>query len=303
MIEARLVSSTSRRAVVRRSTSGAGVRSSNRPHSTSVATDAASSPRVGAEVQPQSLPLVTGSRRRTRPSESPRAPTTSKVPGARSGGSGTSAYVSAIASSPSPAEPRNSACQSACWATSAAAGSARPPPTPIDELIRAIAEPSFSRGSSSRMMPMPSGMAPMANPWSARPVIITTRSSVDAQISEPTTITARERSSIRRLPYRSPSRPMIGVETAPASRVAVITQVALAGSVLSRTGRSLMTGTSRVCMTATVMPAKARTGTMGPERACRGSESSPACRICFVRRIRGASGQRRSPGLPQVRAW
>ncbi|CAM5505457.1 hypothetical protein SMICM304S_02807 [Streptomyces microflavus] len=91
---------------------------------------------------------------------------------------------------------------------------------------------------------------------------------------------------------------MIGVETAPASRVAVMTQVALAGSVLSRTGRSLMTGTSRVCMTATVIPAKARTGTMGPERSFGGSGSSPACRICFVRRIRGASGQSRSPGLP-----
>ncbi|CAM5505530.1 hypothetical protein SMICM304S_02808 [Streptomyces microflavus] len=108
--------------------------------------------------------------------------------------------MSTIASTPRPAEPRKSACQSACWATSAAAGRARPPPTPIEELIRAIAEPSFSRGSSSRMMPMPSGMAPMAKPWSARPVIITTRSSVEAQISEPTTMTASEASSIRRLP-------------------------------------------------------------------------------------------------------
>ncbi|SCG09241.1 hypothetical protein GA0115255_125142 [Streptomyces sp. Ncost-T6T-2b] len=109
-------------------------------------------------------------------------------------------YVSAIASRPSPADPRNRACQSACWATSAATGSASPPPTPMDELISAIAEPSFSRGSSSRMMPMPSGIAPMAKPWSARPVIITIRSSVEAQISEPITITASEASSIRRLP-------------------------------------------------------------------------------------------------------
>ena len=107
------------------------------------------------------------------------------------------------------------ACQSACWATSAAAGSARPPPTPMEELIRAIAEPSFSRGSMSRIRPMPSGIAPIAKPWSVRPTIIDERSLVDALIRAPTTITARLTSSMRRLPYRSPSRPMIGVATAP----------------------------------------------------------------------------------------
>ena len=63
-----------------------------------------------------------------------------------------------------------------------------------------MAEPSRSRGSSSRMMPMPSGMAPMAKPWSARPTIMVSRSLVKPQISEPTTMTARLASSIRRLP-------------------------------------------------------------------------------------------------------
>lgn len=112
------------------------------------------------------------------------------------------------------------------------------------------------------MMPMPSGMAPIANPWSARPTIIGTSAEVRAQSTEPPTITARQSSSSRFLPYRSPSRPMTGVATAPASRVAVITQVASATPVPSSTGRSLMTGTSRVCITATVIPAKARTATM-----------------------------------------
>ena len=55
---------------------------------------------------------------------------------------------------------------------------------------------------------------------------------------------------------------MIGVATAPASRVEVMTQVALPGEVFSSSGRSLMTGTSRVCITATTMPAKASTGTI-----------------------------------------
>lgn len=57
---------------------------------------------------------------------------------------------------------------------------------------------------------------------------------------------------------------MIGVATAPASSVEVITQVALLGAVPSSSGRSLMTGTSRVCITATTMPAKASTGTIAP---------------------------------------
>ena len=71
---------------------------------------------------------------------------------------------------------------------------------------------------------------------------------------------------------------MIGVDIAPASRVAVMTQVALAGAVFSSTGRSLMTGTSRVCITATVMPANARTGTTPRVLRSRGSGvRAPAC--------------------------
>lgn len=92
-------------------------------------------------------------------------------------------------------------------------------------------------------------------------MIITSRSLVNALTSAPTTITARLTTSIRRLPKRSPSRPMMGVATAPDSRVEVRTQVASAGAVSSSRGRSLTTGTSRVCITATTMPAKARTGT------------------------------------------
>lgn len=54
---------------------------------------------------------------------------------------------------------------------------------------------------------------------------------------------------------------MTGVATALDSRVAVITQAALDVVVSSSRGRSAMTGTSSVCMTATTMPLKARTGT------------------------------------------
>ena len=53
----------------------------------------------------------------------------------------------------------------------------------------------------------------------------------------------------------------MGVATAPDRRVEVRTHVASEGAVSSSRGRSLMTGTSRVCITATTMPAKASTGT------------------------------------------
>ncbi len=87
---------------------------------------------------------------------------------------------------------------------------------------------------------------------------------MNALTSAPTTITDRLAISMRRLPKRSPSRPMIGVATAPDRRVEVSTQVALPGVVSRSFGRSLMTGTSRVCITATTMPAKASTGTVVP---------------------------------------
>lgn len=57
---------------------------------------------------------------------------------------------------------------------------------------------------------------------------------------------------------------MIGVATAPESRVEVMTQVALLGSVPSSCGRSLITGTGRVCITETTTPVKASTGTRAP---------------------------------------
>ncbi|GAB2764553.1 hypothetical protein GCM10027072_74040 [Streptomyces bullii] len=43
-------------------------------------------------------------------------------------------------------------------------GIAMLPPTPMEEFITAIAEPARSRGSRSRIRPMPSGTAPMEKP-------------------------------------------------------------------------------------------------------------------------------------------
>ncbi len=145
--------------------------------------------------------------------------------------SGTSVQTRIIAISPSPAAPQNSRCQLAFWAIAAAAGSPRAPPTPSEELISPIAEPSRSGASSSRIRLMPSGITPAAQPCSARPTIIGTSEELSAPTTDPATSSPRQISSIRRLPNMSPSRPVTGVATAPASRVAVSTHVTDAASV------------------------------------------------------------------------
>lgn len=117
---------------------------------------------------------------------------------------------------------------------------------PSDELMRPIAEPSFSGGSSSRMMLMPSGIAPMAKPCSARPINMGTKADSAPQISDPTTRNDSAISSIRRLPTISPSRPNTGVATAPASSVTVITQAALELDVFNSVGKCASNGTIRV---------------------------------------------------------
>ncbi len=105
MIEARLVKRTAGRAVVRRSTRGALTRSSITPHRSRTTAAAPNRPSVVPEVQPQSLPLVIGSRNSTRPADRPSAPSRSKEPSARIGDSGTTRRVRAMESTPRPAAP------------------------------------------------------------------------------------------------------------------------------------------------------------------------------------------------------
>ena len=69
-----------------------------------------------------------------------------------------------------------------------------------------------------------------------------------------------------------------------------MTQVALLGEVLSSVGRSLMTGTSRVCITATTMPAKASTGTIAPRRSA-GVAAGRSVVVCVI-----AGGLQADPG-------
>ena len=94
------------------------------------------------------------------------------------------------------------------------------------------------RGSSSRMMLMPSGIdtdrqALQGPSDDHRGQRVAERRTT----TEPTTSSARLTSSIRRLPYMSPSRPTTGVATAPASSVAVIAQVASDAEACSSVGQ------------------------------------------------------------------
>ncbi len=98
-------------------------------------------------------------------------------------------------------------------------------------LISAMAEPSLSGGSSSRMMLIPSGITPIPHPCRTRPATTGTRPSDRAQTADPITMSPRLPSSTRRLPYRSPSLPLTGLQTAAASSVEVITLAGLRWSI------------------------------------------------------------------------
>ena len=76
------------------------------------------------------------------------------------------------------------------------------------------------------------------------------------------------------MPNRSARRPAIGIATAPPSKVAVMTQEALAGEVCSRRGSSVWIGITSVCIKAALIPPKHRTTTVS--RADAGAWASAA---------------------------
>ena len=140
---------------------------------------------------------------------------------------------------------------------------------PSEALIIATAEPRRSDGSSSRMMLIPSGITAADRPCSVRPMIAGRRLSARAVTTDPATRTTRLISSIRRLPNMSPSRPTVGVATAAASSVAVITQAVSALDAFSSVGSWGTSGMITVCISATTMPANASTATTAFGRTVR----------------------------------
>ena len=264
MIEARLVKSTWGRAVTRRSANGAAMRSSMTAQPSSTTTEAPKQPRVSALVHPQVAPSVMASSRAISPIPSPRAPRASKRAGVRRDDSGRSSNTRPRATMPSAADAQNTMCQPPPWAMSADTGRPMAAPTPRVALIAATADPTRSFGSSSRTMLIPKGIAPIAAPCKARPATIRTSELVSAHSTDPAERTPRLMTSIRLLPNISPSLPLIGTITAPASRVEVITHDALLAEVPSSRGRDWTSGRTRVCINAVTMPQKPRTAMIAP---------------------------------------
>ncbi len=114
------------------------------------------------------------------------------------------------------------------------------------------------------MMLIPSGIAESAQPCRARPINTGRSEAETAQTMDPAISAVRAITIIRRLPNMSPSRPATGVKTAEASRVIVSTQAASARLVCSSVCRLGTSGTTRVIMTDTTMPAKASAATISP---------------------------------------
>lgn len=137
---------------------------------------------------------------------------------------------------------------------------------PMEALTRAIEELSFSAGTTSRRRAMPSGSMPMPMPCRPRPMIMGMTEEDSAHTTDPTISGTEHAISIRRLPSRSPRRPETGTKTAATSRVTVMTQAAFDEVVWRIWGSSAMSGVTRVCMIAAVMPAKASVATTPPER-------------------------------------
>jgi AcrR family transcriptional regulator len=132
------------------------------------------------------------------------------------------------------------------------------PPTPRVALTIPIAVITFSRGNTSRIVPMASGITAVETPCSARPAISTPSEPATAQSSDPATSSAMASTSIFFLPYMSPSRDSSGVATAPASSVAVNTHVTADTDVWNAPISRGSSGSTSVCMTDTTRPAMAR---------------------------------------------
>lgn len=173
-----------------------------------------------------------------RPIANPMAPMTSRRPPVASGTCGTTTATSATTRIDSAADTQNSPCQFQASAIQADSGRPMAPPTPRVALIAAIAIDVIRGGVTSRIRLMPTGMKPIASPWMPRPTIIGITVELSAQVTDPTTSSRPQPISTRCLPNISPRRPAIGIETAAASRVAVMTQEAVEREVLSRFGSS-----------------------------------------------------------------
>ncbi len=133
-----------------------------------------------------------------------------------------------------------------------------PLPTPNTADISPIPTFTFSGGNSSRMIAKLSGKSAAPAPATARNAISDQMlHAVDAP-RHPSTKSVRATCSIRALPYWSPSRPRIGVMTAPETRNAVTTHVAHAVVVPNSRWNVASDGNTIVCWSENAAPASTR---------------------------------------------
>ena len=182
----------------------------------------------------------------------------------RTGDSGTKrrTRTSAIAT---PIAPTTKSQRQLTWSTiTPESTSPKPPPTPNVAERRPI--PTFMRagGNSSRMIPKLSGKTAPAAPDTMRKAISVQMSGAAAQPMQPTRNVAREKTSSRSLPNRSPSLPRMGVSTAAESRNPVSTHVTQVVDASSSRWSSGSAGTTIVCWRAYAVAARVRIPSVRP---------------------------------------
>ncbi len=137
--------------------------------------------------------------------------------------------------------------------------SPRPPPTPNTAEIAPIAVPTFSGGNSSLMIANASGKTAAPQPWRIRHPIRAPMFHAKIAQTLPVRKIEREITSIRSLPYWSPSLPKSGVATEAESRKPVSSHADQAAVVSNSCWRIGSAGMIIVCCSANAIPARIRT--------------------------------------------
>ena len=176
------------------------------------------------ELQPQPLPSLIPSRNARSAIDSSAAPATSTRAGERTGDSGTNAQVRTAAGAVTISADQNNQDRPTCSTSTPASTSATPPPMPSIDDSAPIPTATRWGGSSSRTMPIPSGNIAAPIPCTVRPASTTANEPATAESSMPAANAVSATSSMRALPYMSPSRPSIGVAMAELSRKLVRSQ-------------------------------------------------------------------------------
>src|SRR5215207_3171798 len=134
----------------------------------------------------------------------------------------------------------------------------RPPPTPNTAERSPIATFTRSAGNSSRMIAKLSGKSAPPAPERIRNAISDQMFQAAAAPMQPARKRPRLTSSIRSLPYWSPSRPRIGVATAAETRKPVSTHVAQAVVAFRSSWKVGSAGKTIVCCSENAVPARVR---------------------------------------------